>query len=264
MSDQVALDYEYFKTKIYRKTGLDLNAYKQGQMERRLRSTMERAGAQNFAQYYRMLEKDEALLEEFMNRVTINVSELFRNPEQFKILENFVLPELLSRPCALRIWSAGCSYGQEPYSLAACVEDAAPRKGHTVFATDIDEKALENSRKGVFAFTDGGNIAGMRKDRWFTRDGNSIIADKRLQAMIKVSKLNLLTDPFPKSLDLILCRNVVIYFTESAKDELYRRFYAALKPGGYLFVGGTERITGYAEMGYTNPYPFFYHKPLDR
>lgn len=257
-----ATDYQIFKRKVRAKTGLDLDAYKQTQMERRLRSFMDRAGAQNFQQYYSMLEMNERLLREFMDRVTINVSEMFRNPEQFDLLEQKVIPELLKHSRSLRVWSAGCSYGQEPHSLAICLEEAAAMRGHKIIATDIDDRALAQAKAGSFSELDVRNLSQKRRDRWFSPVGERFQADPRLTRMIEFRKLDLLKDVFPATVDLILCRNVVIYFTDEAKDQLYRRFFTSLKPGGYLFVGGTERINGYQQIGFENPYPFFYRKPL--
>lgn len=255
------VDYEHFKRKVRIKTGLNLNAYKQGQMERRLRSFMERAGAQSFGQYYRMLEADEAFMHEFLDRVTINVSEMFRNPEQFKMVESRVIPELLSRTNYLKVWSAGCSYGQEAYSLAIMLEELAPGKGHRVLATDIDARARAAASKGQFTSLDMKNVSEERKRRWFEYRDNVFTADQKLRNMIEVRNLNLLEDKFPSGYDLIACRNVVIYFTDEAKSSLYRRFFDALRPGGYFFVGGTERINGFEAMGYKNPLPFLYQKP---
>jgi chemotaxis protein methyltransferase CheR len=260
--DQTAMDYQVFKGRIHKKTGLDLSSYKQNQMERRLRSFMERAGAQTFHEYYRMLELDHALLEEFMDRVTINVSELFRNPEQFQVLESRVIPDILRRSRGLSVWSAGCSYGPEPYTLSICLNEALLKTGHKIIATDIDDRVLQRAREGAFDAADCKNLSPARLTRWFRRENDKMIADDSLKAIIDFRKLDLLKDRFPNGQDLILCRNVVIYFTEQAKDELYARFFSALKPGGYLFVGGTERISKYMEIGYTSPYPFFYQKPL--
>lgn len=261
MADLGAFDYEHFKKKVNKMTGLNLDAYKQGQMERRIRSFMDRAGAVNFTQYGKMLETNQALLDEFMNRVTINVSEMFRNPEQYKLLESRILPDLLKRSKALRVWSAGCSFGQEPYSLAICLEEAAPLKGHSIVATDIDDRALASTKNPAFSSLDVRNLSPARKERWFAEDGDRLKPDARLRGMMRVDKLDLLKDPFPKQMDLIVCRNVVIYFTDETKDELYRRFFASLKPQGYLFVGGTERINKHGDIGYLNPYPFIYQKP---
>jgi chemotaxis protein methyltransferase CheR len=264
MPESSVADYDLFKQKILRRTGLDLESYKQAQMERRLRSFMERAGAQSFIQYYRMLELDEGLMQQFMDRVTINVSELFRNPEQFHILKTKIIPDLVSRSRALKIWSAGCSYGQEAYSIAICLEEVTSSRGHTILATDIDAKALDHAQKGAFTSLDAKNLDGIMKDRWFSKEGDQLVVNKQIRGQIEFRRLDLLKDSFPGNLDLVVCRNVVIYFTEDAKSRLYKRFFDSLKPGGYLFVGGTERVNGYAQIGYSNPLPFFYQKPINR
>jgi chemotaxis protein methyltransferase CheR len=254
--------YEAFKRRVYRKTGLDLNSYKQTQMERRLRTTMERAGAANFQHYCHMLENDDRLMQEFLRRVTINVSELFRNPDQFRILEERVLPDLMSRSENLRAWSAGCSCGQEAYSLAICLAEAGPPKGFSVLGTDIDERALVRARRGVFSPAETANVSDARRSRWFSCEAEDLAVVDSLRGSVRFERLDLLRDSFPTGMDLILCRNVVIYFTECAKAELYGRFLESLKPGGYLFVGSTERIRNYGKIGYLNPYMLFYQKPI--
>lgn len=261
MQDQGAVDYEVFKRRIHRKTGLNLDSYKQEQMERRLRSFMERVGAGSFQEYYRMLDQDEALMRQFMDRVTINVSEFFRNPDQFKVFREKVLPELTSRSREIKVWSAGCSNGQEPYTLAMCLQDAGVRKPNSIIATDLDVKALEFAKAGVYSSADAKNVDPEKRRKWFAVTGDKLAVNGQLKEMIEFRKLDLLNDAYPSGVDLIVCRNVVIYFTELAKARLYRNFYLALKPGGYLFVGGTERVCGYSEIGYANPFPFFYRRP---
>lgn len=253
-------DFSVFKRKILGRTGIDLEAYKQNQMERRIRAMMMRAGAENFVQYYRILDSVEEKMNEFLDRITINVSEMFRNPEMFEVLEKKVLPEILKRKKSLRVWSAGCSFGQEPYSLAICLFEAGADRGSRIIATDIDERGLEATRKGMFAAESLKNVSPKRLKEWFTdRDGLKE-ADRRLREMIQIRRLDLLKDSFPTEMDLILCRNVVIYFGEEAKDRLYKNFYKSLASGGCLFVGGTERVRDYTVIGYTNPHPFFYKK----
>ena len=259
--EQIAADYKVFKDKMLRLTGLDLNAYKQTQMERRLRALMSKNGAQSFQQFYHMIEDDGSMLREFMDRMTINVSEMFRNPDQFNLLETKVVPELLKTSSSLRVWSAGCSYGQEPYSLAIILQEVAPRRSHKVTATDIDRCALESAQIGVYTELDVKCIRPDRKKIWLRSAGDKLAVSEQLKSMVEFGKLDLLKDAFPKGMDLILCRNVVIYFTDEAKSQLYKNFFASLKPGGYLFIGGTERIPDHETIGFTNPYPYFYRKP---
>lgn len=255
------LDYSAFKRKVKLAYGLDLEAYKRTQMERRLRATMERCGANTFQQYFGMIQDSKALLDEFLDRVTINVSELFRNPEHFEVLRRTVLPELLRRTPDLRVWSAGCSCGAEAYTLAILLEETGQSGKHSILATDIDDRMLARAREGLYQEHEVRNISGPRLAKYFERTQSGWKAGDGLKALISFQKHDMLKDAFRFGFDLIVCRNVVIYFTDEAKSALYQRFYRSLKPSGYLFVGGTERIAGCSEIGYENPFPFFYKKP---
>ena len=254
------IDFTLFQRKVKAAYGLDLSAYKRPQMERRIRANMDRCGARTFWQYYALLQKDEAVLDEFLDRVTINVSELFRDPEQFEVLRRDVLPKLRNDKNKLSVWSAGCSYGAEPYTLAILLNELSPGLRHCVHATDIDDRMLARARQGIFSEQEVRNVSKMRLAKYFSRCSDGYEAKRVLKEMIDFRKHNLLEDRFRRSFDLIACRNVVIYFTEDAKSELYDRFYGSLRPGGYLFVGGTERVADYAEIGFENKFPFLYRK----
>ncbi|MEN6356138.1 MAG: protein-glutamate O-methyltransferase CheR [Armatimonadota bacterium] len=261
-SDQFAeLDFASFKRKVKAAYSLDLEAYKRPQMERRLRSNMERCGAKSFAQYYSLMQSNKALQDEFLDRVTINVSELFRNPDQFEVLRTKILPELLSQTRSLYIWSAGCSYGAEPYSLAIMLDEMRTGGLHRIHATDIDDRMLARARGGVFQEAEMRSVSHQRLSKYFDHKPEGYVAKDTLKNMIKFSKHNMLEERFQTGFDLILCRNVVIYFTDETKKTLYERFFASLKPGGYLFVGGTERIADYKTIGFENMVSFFYKKP---
>lgn len=255
------LDFEAFKRKVRAAYGIDLNAYKRQQMERRLRANMARCGATNFQQYYSVLQKDESLLDEFLDRITINVSELFRNPEQFETLRTKILPNLLEQHRDLSIWSAGCSYGAEPYTLAILLDELAPSGRHKILATDIDDRMLARAKAGVFQQNEMQCVSRSRIVRYFDRQTDGYAAKDILKRKITFKKHNLLEDRFESGFDLILCRNVVIYFTDETKTALYQRFCKSLQPGGWLFIGGTERIADHAKLGFENRMPFFYRKP---
>jgi chemotaxis protein methyltransferase CheR len=196
--------------------------------------------------------------------MTINVSELFRNPERFDELEKRFMPDLLeaSKGRGLRVWSAGCSYGAEPYTLAILLKEAGPRLVHELVATDIDETILARAREGYFTDADLQHVTAARRERWFDRQPDGRMRVKaELRAMVRFSRLDLLKDPYPRSRDLILCRNVVIYFNEDAKERIYERFFQALQPGGTLFVGSTERVCAAARLGWERPSTFFSRRP---
>ncbi|GIV20447.1 MAG: chemotaxis protein CheR [Armatimonadota bacterium] len=253
-------DYLWFCEQVLRQTGLDLQQYKRPQMERRLRSMAERVGARNLEEYWRILEKDRQIFTQFIDRITINVSELFRNPEKFEELRQVILPEIRRLGSPLKVWSAGCSYGAEPYSLAILLEEMRPLNYH-ILATDVDETILNKAREGYFAPEDMRNVNAQWKQKYFVQQDNRYQVKPELKRNITFRKHNLLADPFDSGFHLIVCRNVVIYFTEEAKDSLYRRFFQSLVPGGVLFVGSTERIFNYRELGFEMPLSFFYRKP---
>lgn len=266
-----AEDYAWFKQSMMRKSGINLDLYKQHQMHRRLRTMLERAQVTSFKDYFALLERDPKEYAAFLDRMTINVSELFRNPEKWEELRTRILPTLPAARKSLKVWSAGCSYGAEPYSLAILLDQVAPGQSHTIHATDLDRAILEKARQGRFTRNDVKNLDAKVLSRYFTQTPSpgppqapEIDACYQVNAAIRdrvtFKSQNLLADSFDSSYDLICCRNVVIYFTDPAKDALYARFHQALKPGGVLFVGGTERIFNYHEIGFDTPVPFFYRR----
>lgn len=261
-------DYIEFKARIFKKTGIDLNLYKQQQMHRRLLGMVERANTRNFLEYFQVLERSEQEYAAFLDRMTINVSELFRNPEKWAEMRAKILPPILAKKKALKVWSAGCSYGAEPYTLAILLDQLAPGAAHQIHATDLDQKILAKAKEGLFTQADVKNVDGEAMTRYFTRLAADIAdigphyqVKPEARARVSFRRHNLLADRFDAGYDLICCRNVVIYFTDEAKDKLYARFYQALAPGGVLFVGGTERIFNFRELGFETTTPFFYQRP---
>jgi chemotaxis protein methyltransferase CheR len=250
--------YPTFRSTVRHLTGIDLDCYKETQMERRLQTIMRRAGADDLNVYARLIAAAPARLKEFQDFLTINVSEWLRNPEKFQEMQEAILPGLLAEKRELRIWSAGCSNGSEPYSIAMILDEIAPLRRHLVIATDLDEEILKTARMGTYTEKDIKNVGPERRNKYLTRDGDLYTVTTLLRDRVTFQRQNLLSDPFPTDIDLIMCRNVVIYFTEEAKDELYRKFYQSLRPGGYLFVGGTESLLRSRELGYSSATPFFY------
>ena len=260
MSDEK--DWETFKQKLFAKSEIDLNQYKPAQMERRITNFMHRHGAQTYTGFFQIIETNSQLYKDFIDFLTINVTEFFRTPEKFVELEMKVMPDLLAASSKLNIWSAGCSIGAEPYSLAMILQDKTPGIRHRIFATDLDVEMLAKAKKGVYSPADLKNIAKARLDKYFTHTDSNYVLSEDIRSRVEFKRHNLLLDKFEGGFDLILCRNVVIYFTEEAKDALYRRFFASLKPGGVFFVGGTEAILNFRDIGFQHYLPFFYRKPL--
>lgn len=257
-------DWSIFKQKLKNKTGIDLDLYKEAQMKRRINNLVVRKGYQTFSTYFDFAVKDKDEFASFIEYLTINVSEFFRTPEKFSELESVIIPELLQKSPKLNIWSAGCSIGAEPYSIAMILDEKTPGTRHRILASDLDIDILAKAKEGIYTDNELKAIAINRKQRYFTKtDDGKYAVSAAIKAKIEFRRHNLLKDPFETGFDLILCRNVVIYFTEEAKDKLYKEFFKALKPGGILFVGGTEAVLNYREMGYENHRPFFYRRPFN-
>ncbi|WP_425059553.1 Chemotaxis protein methyltransferase [Sporomusa carbonis] len=255
-------EWELFKQKLHAKSGINLNDYKPAQMQRRIGNMMNRHGASGYLDFFSKLEANPKLYKDFIDFLTINVTEFFRTPEKFDELEKKVIPDLLKRSPKLNIWSAGCSIGAEPYSLAIMLNEITPQTRHRIFATDLDVEMLAKAKQGSYSANELKNIPPARLNKYFTQANGIATIKDDIKAKVEFQRHNLLVDKFESGFDLILCRNVVIYFTEEAKDGLYRRFFTALKPGGVLFVGGTEAILNFRDIGFQHYLPFFYQKPL--
>ena len=255
-ANPAADDYVPFCEHVRRLCGVDLLQYKRAQMERRIRSWAERRGTPVLADYARRLTADREELDAFLDRVTINVSQLWRHPEQWKALHDEILPELAGRG-RVRAWSAGCSYGAEAYTLAAVCGESIPQARVQIHGTDLDRRMVARARLGRFSDDDGRGAPAAALERWFP--GGQARADLRRIVSFEVG--DLLRMPVkPASYDLVMCRNTVIYFTEEVRNALHRRLVDALAPGGYLVVGTSERVVAARELGLTSPFHFIYRK----
>lgn len=254
--------YEVFKEEVFKLTKIDLNAYKERQMKRRIDTLIGKNKKNTYKDYVQLLKTDKEKYEEFVNYLTINVSEFYRNPDQWKLLEESVLPGLIKRNGKrLKIWSAACSTGDEPYSLVMLLSKMMPLSNIEIIATDIDKQVLAQAKAGLY--TDK-SLKGLPKEylqKYFEKinDRTYAISDQ-IKDRVKFEQHNLLKDPYPNNCDLIVCRNVMIYFTEEAKLEIYKKFNAALKPEAILFVGSTEQIVQPKALGFTSIHSFFYQK----
>jgi chemotaxis protein methyltransferase CheR len=239
---------------------IDLAQYKRGQMERRIRTFASGRGVPELADYLKVLRRDRSELDAFLDRITINVSQLWRNPEQWTVLGEHVLPELAAEG-RVRAWSAGCSYGAEAYTLAAVAADAVPAARIEVRGTDIDERIIAQARTGRFSLADARSAPARALERWFVREDDEYVARPELRRGLRFDVGDLLRMRIsPASYDLILCRNTVIYFNQEVRDDLHRRLADALRPGGVLVVGATERVADAHELGLSATHPFTYRK----
>ena len=202
-------NYEKFKKDILALAKIDLNSYKEKQMRRRINTLITKNHIATYDEYVALIKKDKEKFEQFINFLTINVSEFYRNPDQWKILE---------------------------------------------------KQVIDTARMGLYNEKSIASVPDDLKKKYFTKVGNSYQISDEIKKRVEFKEHDLLKDPYPGGCNLIVCRNVVIYFTEEAKDEIYAKFYKALATGGVLFIGSTEQIMNYREIGFERDKSFFFEK----
>jgi chemotaxis protein methyltransferase CheR len=250
--------YTQVKTQVWRLLRIDLNNYKSEQMCRRLDSWLVRSNISNWELYFHRLHNEPQELEKFRNFLTINVSEFFRDAERWNTVKESLLPGLLKEARlthpgqgGLRVWSAGCSTGQEAYTLAILLDELYPEGKNQILATDLDRGALKKAaERGPYSAEDVAKVSVERMRRYFEPGGPPYYVSGKIASRITFREHDMLLDPFDTNYDLVVCRNVIIYFINEAKTELYKRFLTALRPGGTLFLGGTEVIPHPSEIGF--------------
>ena len=258
--------YSQVRDSIKRTLKIDLTHYKDEQMKRRLDSWLVRIHARTWNDYLHLISINPAERERFREYLTINVTEFFRDLNRWITLQQDILPYLiknspLSRAAAgLKLWSAGCSIGAEAYTLAIMMNETFPSQKYSLLATDLDRGALQKARsRGPYIESDLRNLDAVQRQKYFTLTVPYYVKES-LQKNIRFEEQDLLADTFDTGFDLIVCRNVVIYFTAEAKDILYAKFCEALRPGGILFLGGTEIISVPIRHGFQNAGVSFYKK----
>jgi chemotaxis protein methyltransferase CheR len=254
------VDFQEFKNRVARELKLDLNSYKDGQLQRRINTLMTRKKINTYADYYRVISGDRAHFGDFVDYLTINVTEFFRDSRAFQQLEQKVLPELLAGNSRLKIWSAACSNGAEPYSLAIILDELTPGRHHRIEATDLDPNILRTAAEGSYPPDLLRNVPAVRREKYFQRENGRYILVQEIRRRVAFRRHDLLADPFGEGFDLIVCRNVQIYFTKEAQWRVNSRFCRALKPGGVLFLGASETIFSPAELGLERTAICFYRR----
>ncbi|WIV10948.1 protein-glutamate O-methyltransferase CheR [Proteiniborus sp. MB09-C3] len=252
--------YEFFKKQVFSLIGIDLSSYKEKQMKRRIQSLLTRNKYTDFDDYFDGLKNDIKLLDEFINYLTINVSEFFRNPTQWDVLEKEILPSLINNNRKLNIWSSACSTGEEPYTLVMLLTRFLKLSDISILATDIDAGAIEKAKTGIYNEKSLQNVPIDLKNKYFESIGSNYKIHQSIKDCVKFSRIDLLKDKYPNNCNLILCRNVLIYFTEEAKVNIYKKFHDSLSNDGVLFVGSTEQIIMPERYNLKSAKTFFYKK----
>lgn len=255
-------DYSDFKKDVYKLTNINLDLYKERQMKRRIESLIARKGFSGFEDFYKGMKQDVDLLHTFVTYLTINVSQFYRNPAQWEAFDKEIVPYLIQKfGNKLSVWSAACSTGDEPYTIAMILAKHIPIENISITATDIDEEVLKFAKEGIYTEKSLVDLPKEYLDKHFTRiEGDQYKVSDELKRCISFKKHNLLEDKYFSSMDIIVCRNVVIYFTDEAKDDVYKKFNQSLKKDGLLFIGSTEQILKAKDLGFEVQKTFFYKK----
>lgn len=256
----MTMDMEYFKHWVFKEFNIDLSAYKPNQLHRRINSLMSRVGVGSIEEYIALLKKDRDQKQRFLDFITINVSEFFRNPEIFEELKNKLQGELLKNNGTLKIWSAACSIGAEPYSVGIYLRELTPSRRHTIIATDLDNTIIARAKQGEYSEQEIKNVKRQYLDKYFTKKDDKYIISTKIKELVTFKKHDLILDRYDTNFDLIICRNVVIYFNQDIKEKIYEKFSKSLKKGGLLFVGATESIYNYKNYGFEKASTFMYRK----
>jgi chemotaxis protein methyltransferase CheR len=239
--------------KITRERGFQCASYKDKCLRRRIAVRIRARGASGCAEYAAILDSDQSEYERLMRSLTVNVTKFFRNWETYSAVSQKVIPALMDgRERDLRVWSAGCATGEEPYSIAilmhrhAAASKTPGRLGAvSIVGTDIDRTCLEHAERGLYQESALGDTPPDIREEYF-RDASgfvTVLPETRKPVTFQYADLLRFRAPF-ESADLIVCRNVVIYFERAAQDALFAHFYETLAPGGFLVLGKVETLLG--------------------
>lgn len=243
--------FERIITMLHEHCGIRMRAGKEGLVRARLAKRLRLLGLTDFDSYLELVEREPSRREftEMVDALTTNKTSFFREQAHFEFLQDTVLPSCQS---GIRLWSAGCSTGEEPYTLAMLLNETlqpAAVRSARILATDISHRVLATAKAGVYAAEGLSEVPrAIRQKYWRTAaegGGTHLEALPALRQLIQFGKLNLM-EPWPMRgpFDAILCRNVMIYFDKATQQSLVERYWALLRPGGYLFVGHSESLTG--------------------
>lgn len=254
------MDFVFFNDWVRDELNIELDAYKEKQLQRRIATVMKNSGADNLKDYARLIKTDTDTRKKFLDYITINVTEFYRNKNLFEEFEEILIKTLIPRFKDINIWSAACSNGSESYSLAMILNKNNIRLRNKILATDLDDGILERARRGSYKENELKNIDKKDLDRFFEANDGGYHIRNEIKDMVSFKKHDLIVDNYQKGFHVIVCRNVTIYFKNEAKDELYRKMNDALVPGGVFFIGATESIYNPAEFGFKKLSTFIYEK----
>lgn len=242
-------DFDFLVRKISKSSGIILTGYRDSYLKRRIDLRMKAAGADNYAAYMGLLERDQHEMKEVINALTVNVTEFMRDKTPFLFFREEILPDIMerknkSKSNIVRFWSAACSYGEEPYSIGICSKEVLPEDWSvSIYATDIDEKCLEGASQGIYSKEQLKNLDPLLIKKYFEPSGEDFKVRNIHKLLIRFKKHDLTSEPpISKHFDAVFCRNVMIYFNENQKIKMLNDFYDSLANNGYLIIGKSETL----------------------
>ena len=247
--------FDGLRTVVLAAGGIDLNLYKDKCVLRRIAVRQRSSGVENLQAYLRLVRKNPVERSRLVSSLTIHVSQFFRNPSTFRAIRDSVLPAVLTAKKAeggraLRFWSVGCSSGEEPYSLAILLLEvgawALEQYSTSIYATDIDPASLTQAKGAWYLSRSLTNVPSRWRHRYFTQEEDRYRVSPEVRSLVFFKRHNIL-DPLPfRRIDLVACRNVLIYMTEALQERVLLSLHEALNPGGLLILGKVEGLTGAA------------------
>lgn len=243
------IEFDLLLQAIYQKYGYDFRDYAKASIRRRLRYRLSQSNLKTISEMQHELLNDKKFFDRLLLDLTINVTEMFRDPSFFKVLREIVISELKKQPF-IKVWHAGCSSGEEIYSTAILLKENGMYESSLIYATDTNELVLDKAKSGIFPiekmkdftvnYRKAGGLASFAD--YYTARYDNAIMDNSLKKNIVFSNHNLVTDSVFGEMDLIMCRNVLIYFNRELQDRVFRLFRDSLRPGGFLCLGSKETV----------------------
>ncbi len=247
--------------------GLNCSGYREEYLKRRFEIRLKATGSNTYGRYLIYLKRNPSEFDNLLNDLTVNYTTFFRDTDVYQYLEKTLLPKLLSLKSPLRIWSAGCATGEEPYSLSILIHKILGKTLRTIpvtiYASDIDKDALSKASLGQYLPRQLGAISKQMTEDYFTPIGDLYQVKDFLKQIIHFEQFDLMKAPQHHNLDLILCRNVMIYFAKESQQQIHMSFFNALKDGGYFVTGKSEILTGEPAQKFSaiDHYVRVYQKP---
>jgi len=240
--------FQKVKKMLFENAGVNCSGYRDEYLKRRFEIRLRATGANSYGRYITYLRNNPEEFKNLLNDMTINFTMFFRDTDVYTYLEKVLLPKIFKLSKPTRIWSAGCASGEEPYSLAILVHKVLGEKisDHpvTIFASDIDKDALSTAAKGEYSQRQLSNLSTDLVDRFFTKEGELYKVRNSVRQIIHFHEFDLMAPSVHLNLDLILCRNVMIYFSKESQQQIHMSFYKALKSDGYFITGKSEILSG--------------------